>query len=218
MRAPEVAVEWLQTLALALAAFIAMQFLMQNVRIAGSSMEPTLQDGQYVLVNRLAYIRLDLPLPLKSISDEIAAATPRPGASGGASGSIAGPPQAGLHPFGSPERGDVVVFRYPLEPSRDFIKRIVALPGETIEIRGGRVLVDGRSVPEPYPLDPGTYDWPVTVVPPGHYFVLGDNRDNSSDSHIWGPVPFDNIVGKAWVAYRPGGLLGALPVPHGLGG
>jgi signal peptidase I len=114
-------------------------------------------------------------------------------------------------------RGDVVVFRFPGDPSRDFIKRIVGLPGETVSIRDRAVFVDGRRLEEPYvfhaddrvwPDDPSIPEekrrrdqLPPTRIPGGSYFVMGDNRDDSSDSREWGAVPETNLVGRALFVY-----------------
>ena len=105
-----------------------------------------------------------------------------------------------LHP---PQRGDIVVFHYPKNPGRDFIKRIIALPGEEVEIRQGRVFINGEELMEPYPVERGSYSWGPAVVGEGEYFVLGDNRNNSSDSHSWGMLPRRNIIGRAWLSYWP---------------
>ena len=104
---------------------------------------------------------------------------------------------------GEPKRGDVVVLRFPQDPRRDFIKRIVALPGEEVEVRGGVVYVDGRGLDEPYILARPAYPYPKKKVPAGSYFVLGDNRNNSHDSHVWDWLPKEYIIGKAWVSYWP---------------
>lgn len=103
-----------------------------------------------------------------------------------------------------PHRGDIIVFAYPRDPGRDFIKRVIGLPGETVELRDGRVFVDGKFIPERavvFPDHQSTYG-PVTV-PEGHLFVLGDNRRNSEDSRYFGFVPFGNIRGKALLLYWP---------------
>ena len=104
--------------------------------------------------------------------------------------------------FHPPQRGDVVVFHYPKDPSRDFIKRVIGLPGERVEIRAGRVFINGRPLYEPYIASPATYSGSWTLGP-GEYFVLGDNRRNSSDSHNGWLLPRDQIVGKAWLSYWP---------------
>lgn len=101
------------------------------------------------------------------------------------------------------ERGDVIVFEYPRAPQRDFIKRVVGLPGDRVEVRQGTVYIDGQRLDEPYDPNPGSYSWGPEVVPETEYFVLGDNRNNSSDSHTWGMLPKENIVGKAWAIYWP---------------
>lgn len=111
----------------------------------------------------------------------------------------------------SPERGDVVIFRFPNSPSRDFIKRVIGLPGDRIEVLNGRVLVNGEQLPESYPLSPGSYTYGPVIVGADEYFVLGDNRNNSSDSHSWGMLPAKNIIGKAWFSYWPPQLIGLVP-------
>jgi signal peptidase I len=104
------------------------------------------------------------------------------------------------------ERGDIVVFWFPDDPTKSYIKRVIGLPGETVQMRGGRILVNGKELPEPY-LDPGLNvtddDRPPTYVKPHYYFVMGDNRDNSSDSRSWGLVPEKYIYGKALFRYWP---------------
>lgn len=109
-----------------------------------------------------------------------------------------------------PQRGDVVVLRFPQDPRRDFIKRIVGLPGEEVEVRGGVVFIDGRPLHEPYILARPAYPYSKKRVPPGSYFVLGDNRNNSHDSHVWDWLPMEYIIGKAWVSYWPAETWGAV--------
>ena len=101
---------------------------------------------------------------------------------------------------GLPERGDILVFHFPIDPKQDFIKRIIGLPGDEIEIDSGQVRVNGHILVEPYIASAPTYvgSW---HVPENHIFVLGDNRNNSSDSHAWGTVPLDNVIGKAIFVY-----------------
>jgi len=118
-------------------------------------------------------------------------------------------------PVRQPRRGDIVVFKYPEEPDRDFIKRVIGLPGETVELRAKKVYINGQPIDEPYVhfLTPPSSELqevtssdvrerfgPVTV-PQGQYFVMGDNRDNSQDSRYWGFLPRDYIKGKALVIY-----------------
>ena len=113
------------------------------------------------------------------------------------------------------ERGDVVVFWYPLDRSKSFIKRVIGLPGETIEIRGGRLYVNAKELGEPYVpamyLDGSNYG-PVQI-PVGNYFVMGDHRDSSNDSRVFGPVPRQYIYGKAVFAYWPVDHFGSLTLP-----
>lgn len=113
-----------------------------------------------------------------------------------------------IHP---PERGDIIVFEYPKSPNRDFIKRVIGLPGETVEIRQGCLLINGEPMEEPYLPKPGTYSWGPAVVGEDEFFVLGDNRNSSSDSHTWGMLPKENIIGKAWISYWPPKYWGILP-------
>jgi signal peptidase I len=105
-------------------------------------------------------------------------------------------------------RGDIAVFRYPPNPSQHFVKRVVGLPGETVEIKGRTVLVDGSALDEPYAsfieaLDDPSAEagWGPEVVPPGHYWMLGDNRDNSKDSRYWGFLPESELIGRVAVVY-----------------
>lgn len=116
-----------------------------------------------------------------------------------------------LHP---PQRGDIVVFEYPRAPDRDFIKRIIGLPGETVEIRNGSIYIDGVPLDEPYLREPTHGNMPPRTLKSDEFFVLGDNRDNSSDSRSWGPLPRENIIGKAWLSYWPPRLWGAIPDPN----
>ena len=113
-----------------------------------------------------------------------------------------------LHP---PERGDVVVFHYPKNPRRDFIKRIIGLPGEKVEVRGKRLIINGEELDEPYTLYTGDYAWGPQYLEEDEYFVLGDNRNSSSDSHNWGPLDGEAIIGKAWISYWPPKHLGLVP-------
>jgi signal peptidase I len=104
--------------------------------------------------------------------------------------------------FSGMTRGDIVVFHYPPQPSEDYIKRLVGLPGDTVKISKGQVTVNQQLLTEPYIMADPSYsgEW---QVPAGSIFVLGDNRNSSSDSHVWGFVPVDNIMGKAIVIYWP---------------
>ena len=101
-----------------------------------------------------------------------------------------------------PQRGDIVVFSFPLDPKQDLIKRVIGLPGETIEVQDGMVTVNGTPLEESYITDPPLYSG-TWVVPEGQYFVLGDNRNESRDSHQWGFLPHENIIAKAVWIYFP---------------
>lgn len=102
-----------------------------------------------------------------------------------------------------PRRGDIVVFLDPRNGDQKLIKRIVGLPGEVVEIRNGQVFVGEEALDEPYIQNQARYSESPTQVPEGQFYVLGDNRSNSSDSHHWGTLPGDRIVGRAWFSYWP---------------
>ena len=110
--------------------------------------------------------------------------------------------------FHLPQRGDIVVLKLPQNTKELLIKRVLALPGETVEIHEGRVWVDGQAVDEPYLTQPTMGQMAPLVVPDGHVFVLGDNRGFSNDSRSFGPVPVEDIVGHAWLSYWPPDQLG----------
>lgn len=144
-------------------------FVVQPVKVEGTSMLPRLHDGERIFVNKLIYY------------DEYRWA-----------------PKV--------ERGDIVVFWFPDDPSKSYIKRVVGLPGDTVELRDGNVLINGGILTEHY-LDPksnlSTRNLPPVYVKPNYYFVMGDNRDNSSDSRSWGLVPKKYVYGKALFRYWP---------------
>lgn len=116
--------------------------------------------------------------------------------------------------FGQPRRGDVIVLHNPKNPSEDFIKRLIGLPGETIRIKEGRVYIDDKLLDEPYIPRFCTAGCDGTwTTGPNEYFVLGDNRSNSYDSHMFGPIDRDLIVGQAWIRYWPPSDIGMIPHP-----
>lgn len=158
-----------ETILLTVLLFFLIQIFIQNFRIQGPCMEPTLHSGQRLAINKLVYR---------------------------------------LHP---PQRGDIIVFHCPYDPKRDFIKRIIGLPGEEVEVKQGQVFIDGRELNEPYVANPSSYSWGPKVMGLDEFFVLGDNRNNSSDSHNWGPLPRKYIVGKAWLSYWPPQDWGLVP-------
>lgn len=104
--------------------------------------------------------------------------------------------------MGTPQRGDIIVFRLPLDPKQDLIKRVIGLPGETISIHDGQVKINGFALEEPYIAQSPIYDGEWTVGEE-QLFVLGDNRNDSKDSHQWGLLPLENVLGKAIVIYWP---------------
>ena len=178
-----VAREYLESIVVAvILALFIRTFAIQAFKIPTGSMEPNLLIGDHLLVNKLVY-----------------------------SPSLA-PWEDTLFDKKPIRRGDVVVFKYPEEPWRDFIKRVIGLPGETVEVRDRQVLVNGQPIDDPHahwtarrdddpeagPLHDG---WGPQVVPPGHILVLGDNRDNSRDSRFWGFLPIDQVKGRALLVY-----------------
>jgi signal peptidase I len=117
-----------------------------------------------------------------------------------------------------PQRGDIIVFIPPPDANadNDYIKRVIGLPGEIVKIQGGNVYIikpDGTQIElnEPYVMAPADEDYTSGVIPPGQYFVMGDNRNNSSDSRVWGTVPLSSIVGKAWWVTWPFSKFGPAP-------
>lgn len=120
--------------------------------------------------------------------------------------------------FKPPSRGDIVVFHPPAAAGEQFvreafIKRVVGLPGETLEVKGDKVYVDGKPLTEGYIESPPDYDWGPKTVPEGSYLVFGDNRNNSDDGHIWGFLPGDRIIGRATVRFWPFDRLAYLADP-----
>lgn len=176
--------------------YLMIHAVVETKRVEGRSMEPTLQSGYHLIVNKAVYWRIDPGEIERLVSRKEREEKSASGA---------------FYIFGAPQRGDVIVLRYPKDTSRDFIKRVIAVPGDTVEIKQGRVYVNGQALDEPYVRDRPNYYMQKQVVPPDNYFVLGDNRSNSLDSHVWGMLPADDIVGKAWILYWPLGKLGWVP-------
>ena len=129
--------------------------------------------------------------------------------------------------FHSPDRGDIIVFQPTDQALSDcglppsfpdaFIKRLIGLPGEQIEIKGGQVYIDGDPLSETYLAEKPEYQWGPMTIPSDSYLLLGDNRNSSCDGHIWGFVPRDNLIGRAFVRFWPVGRIGGLsdhPSPH----
>ena len=164
-------------IAVLLALFIR-TFVVQAFKIPSGSMEPTLLVGDHILVNKFIY-GIKIPFIRKT-----------------------------LIPVGTPERNDVIVFIFPGDKSKDYIKRAIGLPGDKIRIHGQKIYINERLFPDPYGFysqarqkTPGRPDVGPIVVPEGHLFVMGDNRDHSYDSRFWGFVPMNYVKGKAFIIY-----------------
>ena len=186
--------EILETALLTLVLFVVVRVAVLNFKVDGLSMSPTLDHGQYLLINRFIYWQIS------------------PAQAGWVPGEQ--PCQASrCYLFHPPQRGDIVVFWPPTSADRPFIKRVIGLPGETVELRDGVVVIDGVPLDEPYLRARASYSAAPALVPEGHYYVLGDNRNNSSDSHLFGMLPADQIIGQAWVSYWPAQRWGVLPAP-----
>ena len=190
--------ELLEAIVLALLVFFVILISVQNFRVEGPSMRPLLNGGEYLMVNKLSHFRLDMErlarlVPFWNVDAD-------------------GDNQKYL-PFSPPaQRGEVIVFQAPSMPDQAFVKRVIGLPGERVEIRDGKVLINGETLDEPY-LAHSNVVGSMTCVPTlrqfdcilqeGQYFVLGDNRNRSNDSRDWGPVTVDEIVGEVWFIYWP---------------
>jgi len=116
-----------------------------------------------------------------------------------------------VYHFHEPERGDVIILHPPLNPEAVYIKRLIALPGDTVEVKTGAVYVNGSKLDEPYIKEPPTYTFHQKKIPENEYFVLADNRNNANDSHKGWTVPRQNIIGKAWLSFWPPGEWGLVP-------
>ena len=174
--------EYAESIIIALVlAFVIRTFVVQAFKIPSGSMEPTLEIGDHLLVNKFIY---GIKFPLTSIN---------------------------LFPWKDPQRGDVIVFIFPLEPNKDFIKRVIGVGRDTVSIVNKKLYINGVEVPDPHAvyrenmiLPEGLQKLdnfaPVTV-PKGSLFVMGDNRDHSFDSRFWGFVPLKDVLGKAFTIY-----------------
>ena len=182
---PRLAREILEAVLLALLALVILQGTVRNFKVEGSSMAPTLEGGQYLVVDQVSYFKLDLPRLSRIVPFwQAAEADPK-------------------YAFDPPLRGEIIVFRYPADPSKDFVKRVVGLPGETVEVRAGTVFIDGEALREPYLQRRDRSSAGPQTLGPKEYYVIGDNRRNSNDSRAWGIVPEENILGKVWLVYWP---------------
>ena len=182
---PRFAREILEAVVLALVVLVVLQGTVRNFKVEGSSMSPTLEGGQYLVVEQLSYLKLDL--------DRLSRIVPFWDGSGSET----------RYAFDPPIRGEIIVFHFPQDPTKDFVKRVVGLPGETVEVRSGTVYIDGFPLGEPYLRRIDRSDSSLTALGDKEYYVIGDNRRNSNDSRAWGVVPEENIVGKVWLVYWP---------------
>jgi signal peptidase I len=152
-------------------------FVIEAFKIPSSSMEDNLLIGDHILVNKFVYAPTNWSWEKK------------------------------LLPIDNVKRTDVIVFKFPEEPSRNFIKRVIGLGGETVEIKDKQVYIDGKPIPEPYKFHKAEFfgltaeNFGPVKVPEGYFFALGDNRDNSKDSRAWGFVPKDYLKGRAFIIY-----------------
>jgi signal peptidase I len=155
--------EVLEVAVITLLLFIVVRGAVQNYRVDGWSMLPTLTNHEYILVDKARYL------------------------------------------LGSPQRGDIIVFKFPKDTSEDYVKRVIGVPGDTVQVLStGQVIVDGTAINEPYVNDlTNPYQPSIIHLAANQYFVLGDNRGNSSDSRDWGPVPRSDIIGQAELVYWP---------------
>lgn len=108
-----------------------------------------------------------------------------------------------IYHFEKPSRGDILIFKCPADTSKDYIKRVIAVPGDKVEIKSGTVYLNNQAIAEPYITEKDTDNYGPVAVPPGNYFVLGDNRRNSEDSRVWGFVDSSLIKGKAFFVFWP---------------
>lgn len=190
--------ELMRTILLAMIVFIGARTVVLPYEVEGASMFPNLHDQERVLVNRTVYFHFSpaalvnwLPGVEVSFGKEI-------------------------YPFHPPERGDIIVLDPPVRSNQPYIKRIIALPGESVSFRDGYVYVNGERLDEPY-IDGAITECRhskycnIEEIGPGEVYVLGDNRDNSSDSRSFGPVRIEDIVGKAWFTNWPLTDIGLIP-------
>jgi signal peptidase I len=190
--------EMIRFFAIMIAVVLLVRLFMSPFEVEGRSMSPNLHDHERVFVNRISYIHVDLNDLLNLLPGEDHAGT------------------RSWFPFDGPDRGDVVVLDPPVESTQPFIKRVIGLPGETVTFRDGYVYIDGQRLDEAY------IDGAITFcsgrrycdygpIPAGMVFVLGDNRENSEDSRFFGPVPIENLIGRAWLTNWPMADIGLVP-------
>ena len=167
--------EILQTLVIAVVAFIIINTSLQNYMVEGTSMMPNIGDGDYLLVNKLSYLELNKVLTSEGLN-------------------LNNQP---------PSRGDIVIFKQNKSTERHLIKRVIGVPGDSISIKNGKVYVNGKIVKENYPIYSDNSNLHKLLVGDGYFFLLGDNRPISQDSRSWGMISKEQIIGKAWFRYWP---------------
>ena len=182
---PRLAREILEAVLLALVVLIVLQATVRNFKVEGSSMAPTLESGQFLVVDQASFLKFDRErlsrvVPFWKVDD----AEPE-------------------FVFTPPDRGEIIVFQYPRDTTKDFVKRVLGLPGETVEVRSGTVYVNGEAIREQYLRRLDGSSVPPLILGEKEYYVIGDNRRNSNDSRAWGAVPEENIVGRVWLVYWP---------------
>jgi signal peptidase I len=177
--------ELVETLLLAILVFLAVRASIQHYRVEGHSMDPTLDDGEFLLVNSLVYSEVNI----HSIARWVPFWDP-------------GGPDV-RHVFHGPQRGDIVILHPQQRDDRDLVKRIIGVPGDQFEIRDGTVYINGRPLIEPYIKEPWHGDYKAVVIPAHEFFVMGDNRNGSLDSRAFGLVNEDDIIGKAMASWWP---------------
>ena len=182
---PRLAREIMEAVLLALIALVVLQGTVRNFKVEGSSMSPTMEGGQYLVVDQVSYFKLDL--------ERLSRIVPFWDATG----------SDAKFAFDPPARGEIIVFQYPEDATKDFVKRVVGLPGETVEVRSGSVYIDGALLMEPYLERTDQSSARGLTLDEKEYYVIGDNRRISNDSRAWGVVPEANIVGRVWLVYWP---------------
>lgn len=177
--------EVFETVILALLIFLSLHISIQNYRVQGPSMQPTLMEGEYLIVNKIVYLRFNLAkianiIPFYDREEE--------------------PDRFIFHP---PRRGSIVIFRSPSQPSKDFVKRVIGVPGDVVEIVQGDVYRNGALLDEPYVTSRDDASMGPVIVEADGLFVLGDNRSASNDSRDWGILPTENLIGRVELRFWP---------------
>ncbi|MBI2846760.1 MAG: signal peptidase I [Chloroflexi bacterium] len=184
--------EIIETVVIAVLIFVTVRAVAHNFGIDGPSMEPSFHTGEAVLVNKAVYFNIDLGQVHRVIPFIKS--------------------EKRLFLFHRPRYGEVVVLKPPVREHDSFaIKRVIGLPGDVIEIKAGDVYINGQRLDEPYVKGEPRGFLEPRKIPADRYFVMGDNRNNSTDSRDWGPIPISDIQGKAWLVYWPFKDFGLVP-------